>query len=92
MAPPDRPADTQIGLILPQWSIIIVCAFAGLAGSLVDSVLGATLQYSGKRFLGDRGGWDMAMGLGRQPQATPFDVLSAHITHHFQVTIPRRDA
>lgn len=31
----------------PQWPIIIAGGFAGLIGSLVDSILGATLQYSG---------------------------------------------
>ncbi|XP_025417023.1 transmembrane protein 19 [Sipha flava] len=30
-----------------QWPIIIAGGFAGLVGSIVDSVLGATLQYSG---------------------------------------------
>jgi len=31
----------------PQWPIIIVGGIAGLLGSLCDSILGATLQYSG---------------------------------------------
>lgn len=31
----------------PQWPIIVTGAFAGLIGSVVDSVLGATMQYSG---------------------------------------------
>lgn len=31
----------------PQWPIIIVGGFAGLLGSIIDSILGATLQYSG---------------------------------------------
>jgi uncharacterized membrane protein len=30
-----------------QWPIIVAGGFAGLVGSLVDSILGATLQYSG---------------------------------------------
>ena len=31
----------------PQWPLIAVGAATGLVGSLVDSLLGATLQYSG---------------------------------------------
>jgi uncharacterized membrane protein len=31
----------------PQWPIIIVAGFGGLFGSILDSILGATLQYSG---------------------------------------------
>ena len=31
----------------PQWPLIIAGAFGGFVGSLVDSLLGATLQYSG---------------------------------------------
>lgn len=30
-----------------QWPIIVAGGFAGLVGSVVDSLLGATLQYSG---------------------------------------------
>lgn len=32
---------------LPQWKIIPIAAIAGLVGSIIDSLLGATLQYSG---------------------------------------------
>jgi len=40
--------DTAVlQLAAPQWPIIIVAAFGGLFGSILDSVLGATLQYSG---------------------------------------------
>ena len=31
----------------PQWSIVIIAGIAGLLGSLIDSLLGATVQYSG---------------------------------------------
>ncbi|KAG5330923.1 TMM19 protein, partial [Acromyrmex heyeri] len=40
--------DTAVlQLAAPQWPIIIVAAFGGLFGSILDSILGATLQYSG---------------------------------------------
>jgi len=40
--------DTAVlQLAAPQWPIIVVGAFGGLFGSLLDSILGATLQYSG---------------------------------------------
>lgn len=32
----------------PQWPIIIIGGIAGLLGSIFDSILGATLQYSGE--------------------------------------------
>ncbi|XP_014605948.1 PREDICTED: transmembrane protein 19 isoform X1 [Polistes canadensis] len=31
----------------PQWPVIVICGMAGLIGSLIDSILGATLQYTG---------------------------------------------
>ena len=30
-----------------QWSLALIGAFAGFSGSTVDSLLGATVQYSG---------------------------------------------
>jgi uncharacterized membrane protein len=33
----------------PQYLIVVVGALAGLLGSMVDSLLGAWFQYSGKR-------------------------------------------
>ena len=31
----------------PQWMVIIIASLSGLVGSLIDSILGATIQYSG---------------------------------------------
>lgn len=40
--------DTAVlQLAAPQWPIVVVAAFSGLFGSVLDSILGATLQYSG---------------------------------------------
>lgn len=40
--------DTAVlQLAAPQWPVIIIAGFAGFFGSILDSVLGATLQYSG---------------------------------------------
>lgn len=35
-------------LAAPQWPIIVMGGIGGLLGSIIDSILGATLQYSGK--------------------------------------------
>lgn len=37
----------DLHLAVPQWPIILYAAIAGLFGSLLDSFLGATMQYSG---------------------------------------------
>ncbi|NXW56878.1 TMM19 protein, partial [Eurystomus gularis] len=38
---------TDLEVSAPQWPIIVFAAAAGLLGSIVDSYLGATMQYSG---------------------------------------------
>lgn len=38
----------------PQWPIIVFGGVAGLLGSVIDSILGATLQFSGKTPFGDK--------------------------------------
>lgn len=42
---------TDLEMSAPQWPIIVFGAAAGLLGSIVDSYLGATMQYSGKSLL-----------------------------------------
>lgn len=42
-------ADLEVSA--PQWPIVVFGAAAGLLGSIVDSFLGATMQYSGKMLL-----------------------------------------
>lgn len=42
---------SDLEISAPQWPIIVFGAAAGLLGSIVDSYLGATMQYSGKSFL-----------------------------------------
>lgn len=32
----------------PQWPIIVIAGLGGLLGSILDSIFGATLQYSGE--------------------------------------------
>lgn len=42
-----RGSSQADGVAAEQWKAVPVAAWAGLVGSLVDSVAGATLQYSG---------------------------------------------
>ncbi|KAL6427539.1 hypothetical protein ACFW04_008788 [Cataglyphis niger] len=62
--------DTAVlQLAAPQWPVIIVAGFAGFFGSILDSVLGATLQYSGideKGFIVDRPGKGVKHICGKQ--------------------------
>ncbi|XP_014467810.1 PREDICTED: transmembrane protein 19 [Dinoponera quadriceps] len=37
----------MLQLAAPQWPIVIIGGFSGLFGSILDSIFGATLQYSG---------------------------------------------
>lgn len=37
----------DLGLSPPQWPIVLYGAVAGFLGSILDSYLGATMQYSG---------------------------------------------
>lgn len=37
----------MLQLAAPQWPVIIVGGIGGFFGSVLDSILGATLQYSG---------------------------------------------
>ncbi|XP_006816182.2 transmembrane protein 19-like [Saccoglossus kowalevskii] len=43
----------ELGYAPPQWPIVFAGGVAGLVGSMIDSLLGATLQYSG--IIEDRG-------------------------------------
>eukprot|EP00164_Ancoracysta_twista_P007728 GFYU01011023.1.p1 GENE.GFYU01011023.1~~GFYU01011023.1.p1 ORF type:complete len:296 (-),score=68.27 GFYU01011023.1:175-1062(-) len=38
---------TVDGYMRAQWPVILVCLVGGLGGSMIDSILGATLQFSG---------------------------------------------
>ncbi|XP_029160150.1 transmembrane protein 19 [Nylanderia fulva] len=62
--------DTAVlQLAAPQWPMIVVAGFGGLFGSLLDSFLGATLQYSGideKGFIMERPGKGVKHICGKQ--------------------------
>ncbi|KAL6266245.1 hypothetical protein P5V15_003104 [Pogonomyrmex californicus] len=62
--------DTAVlQLAAPQWPIIVVATFGGFFGSILDSILGATLQYSGideKGIIVERPGKGVKHICGRQ--------------------------
>ncbi len=39
--------DHYSGVYPPQWPVIVIGTLAGFVGSILDSILGATVQYSG---------------------------------------------
>jgi uncharacterized protein (TIGR00297 family) len=65
----------------PQWPIVLVGAFAGAFGSFVDSLLGATLQYSGYCSVKRRvveSPLDGAQGADSVQHITGWDLLDNH--------------